>query len=185
MGEWIKRVMSSQEDYARYDNDVIIFQKIFLSHGCCYSVTKSCPTLQPHKLQQARLPCLSLSPRVCINACPLSRWCHPTISSSVSPFSSCRSIFPSIWIFSNKKFQWKVRFFPSGGQSIGASASASVLPMNIQGWFPLWLTGLISLLSQGLSRVFSSTTVWKHQFFSAQPSLWSNSHIHIRILEKP
>ena len=88
------------------------------------------------------------------------------------------SIFPSIWVFSNESA------FASGGQNIGASASVSVLPMNIQGWFPLGLTGFISLLSKWLSRVFSSTTVWKHQFFSAQPSLWSKTHIHSWLLEK-
>ena len=98
-------------------------------------------------------------------------WCHPTISSSVAPFSSCPQSFPKSGSFSMS------RFFTLGDKSIGAS-SASVLPMNIQNWFPLGLTGLISLHSKGLSRVFSSTTVQKHQFFSAQSSLWSNSYIH-------
>ena len=119
------------------------------------------------------------SPGACSNSCPLSWWCHPTISSSVVPFSPCLQSFPASESFPMSQF------FASGGQSIGASASASVLPMTIQGWFPLGLTGLISLLSKGLSRVFSNTTVRKHQFFSAQPSLWSNSHIHIWLLEKP
>ena len=106
----------------------------------------------------------------------ISRWCHPTISSSVVPFSSCLQSFPASGSF---PMSW---LFTSGGQSIGASAS--VLPMNIQGWFPLGLTGLISLLSKGCSRVFSNTTVWKHQFFSSQSSLGSNSHIHTWLLEK-
>ena len=117
-----------------------------------------------------QLPCPSSSPRACSNTCPLSRWCHLTIL-SCWPLLVLPSIFPSIRVFS------KSQLFPSGDQSIGASALASVLPMNIQGWFPLGLIGLIPLLSRGLSRVFSSTTVWKHQFFGAQPSLWSNSHV--------
>ena len=134
----------------------------------CSDVSRS---LQPHWLQHARLPCPSLSPGVCSNSCLLSQWCHPTISSSVSPFFSCLKSFPVTGSF---PIRW---LFTSGDQSIGASASASVLPMNIQGWFPLVLTGLISLLSKGLSRVFSSMTIGKHQFFSTQPSLWSNSDI--------
>ena len=114
-------------------------------------------SLWPHGLQHARLPYPSLSPGVHSNSCPLSWWCHPTISSSIIAFSSPQSYpasgsFPVSWLFT------------SGGQSIRASASASVLPMNIQGWFPLGLTSLISLLSKGLSRVFSSTTARKHQF---------------------
>ena len=112
-------------------------------------------SLWPNGLQQARVPCPSPHPRACSNSCPLSQWCHPTILSSIIPFSCFQS------------------FSASGGQSIGASASASVIPVNIQGLFPLELTGLISLLSKRLSRVFSNTTVWKHQFFSAQTSLWS------------
>ena len=135
--------------------------------------------LWPHGLQHARLPCPSLSPGVSLDSCPLSRWCHATISSSVMRFSSHLQSFPASGSFPRSQF------FVSGGQSIGDSASASVLPMNIQGWFPLGLTGLISLLSKELSRVFSNTIVWKHQFFGTQPSLWSNSHIHIWLLEKP
>ena len=113
-------------------------------------------SLQHHGLQHARLPCPSPSPGACSNSCPLSQWCHPTISSSVIPFSSCLQSFPVSGSF---PMSW---LFPSGRQSIGASASASVLPMNIQGWFLLGLTGLISLQSKGLSRVFN-TTVQKHQ----------------------
>ena len=134
-------------------------------------------SLWPHGLQHARLPCLSPSPRACSNSCPLSQWCHPTISSSVIPFSSCLQSFPASGSF---PMNW---LFTSGGWSIGASASVSVLPVNIQGWFPSRLTGLISLLSKGLSRVFSSTKFKKHQFFGAQPSLQSNSHICIWLLE--
>ena len=119
-----------------------------------------------------QLPCLSLSPRACSNSCPLSQWRHSTISSSVIPFSSCL------------QHQGLVQGVGSSHQSIGALASASVLPMNIQGWFPSEWTGWISLQSKGLSRVFSNTTVERHQFFSAQPSLWSNSHIHKWPLEK-
>ena len=130
-------------------------------------------SLWPHGMQHTGLPCPSLSPRICLNSCPLSCWCHPTISSSVSPFSSCPQPFPASGSFS---ISW---LFTSGGQSMGASASAAFLPVNIQGWFLLVLTGLISLQSKGLSRVFSNTTAPKHQFFSAQPSLWSISHIHV------
>ena len=132
-----------------------------------------------HGLQHARPPCPSPTPGVYTNSCLLSRWCHPTISSSVVPFSSCSQSFPA-----SGSLQMS-QFFASGGQSIGASASASVLPMNIQDWFPLEWTGWISLQSKGLSRVFSSTTVHKHQFFSTQLSLQSNSHIHTWLLEKP
>ena len=134
-------------------------------------------SLRPHALKHARLPCPSLSPRVCSGSHPLIRWCHPTIPSSVIPFSSCPQSFPASGSF---PMSW---IFSSGGQSIGASTS--VLPMNIQDWFPSGLTSLISLLSKGLLRVFSRTTVQKHQFFISQPSLWSNSYIHIWLLEKP
>ena len=113
-------------------------------------------SLRPHGLQLARLPCPSPSPGACSNSCSLSWWCYPTISSSVSPFSSCPQSFPASGSF---PMSW---LFIQGSQSIGASAS--VFPMNIQGWFPLALMGLISLLSKRLSRVFSSITVWKHQF---------------------
>ena len=113
------------------------------------------------------------------NSCPLSQWCHPTISSSIVPFSSCLQSFPA------SGSSLMSQLFASGGQSIGVSAAAKVLPMNIEDWFPLGLAVLISLLSKGLLRVFSNTTVQKHQFFSTQPSLWSNSHIHTWLLEKP
>ena len=114
------------------------------------------------ELQHARLPCPSPVPRACSHSCSSIWWCHPTISSSVIPFSSCLQSFPASGSFPRSQY------FPSRGQSIGISTSASVLPMNIQDWFPLGLTGLISLQSKGLSRVFSNTTVQKHQFFIAQ-----------------
>ena len=136
-------------------------------------------SLRPHGLQHTRPPCSSPTPRVYSNSCPLSWWCHPIISSSVIPFSSHLQSFPESWSFQMSQF------FASGGQSIGVSASASVLPMNIQGWFPLGWTGWISLQSKGLSRVFFNITVQKHQFFNAKLSLWSNSHIHTWLLEKP
>ena len=132
-------------------------------------------SLWPHELQQARPPCPSSTPGVYSNSCPLSQW--STISSSVVPFSSCPQSFPASGSFPVS------RLFTSGGHTIGDSAS--VLPMNIQGWFPLGLTGFISLQSKGLSRIFSNTTVQKHQFFGAQLSSQSNSHIHTRLLEKP
>ena len=132
-----------------------------------------------HGLWHAKLSCPSPTPRACSNSCPLSRWCHPTISSSVIPFSSCLQSFLASGSFPMSQF------FPSGGQRIGVSASASVLPMNIHDWFPLGLTGLISMLFKGLSRVFSNNTVQKHQFFfGAQLSLWSNSHICAWLREK-
>ena len=191
-------------------------------------------SLWPHELQHTRFPCPSLSPGVCSNSCPLSRWCHPTMSSSIVPFSSCLQSFPASVQFSHSVMADSLQprelqhtsppcpsptpgvysnscpssrlfhptispsvipffclqsfpasgsfpmsqLFTSGCQSTGASASVSVLPMNIQDWFSLGLTGLISLQSKGLSRVFSNTKVQKHQFFGTQPSLWSNSHIH-------
>ena len=131
-----------------------------------------------HGLQRARLPCPSLSPRVCSNSCPLSIWCHPTISSSVATFSSRPQSFPIPGSF---PVSW---LLTAGCQNIGASTSASVLPMNIPCWSPLGLIGLISLLSKGLSRFLSSITVWKHQFFSTQLSSSSNSHIYTWPLEK-
>jgi len=135
-------------------------------------------SLRPHGPQHARPPCPSPTPGACSNSCPSSQWCHPTISTSAVPFSSCLQSFPASASFPVSQF------FSSSGRSIGASASASVLPMNIQDWFPLGLTDLISLLSKVLSRVFSNTTVQMNPFFSTQLSLWSNSHIHTWLLEK-
>ena len=131
---------------------------------CCCSIAKLCSTLQSNGLQHTRLACRPLSPGVCSSSCPLSRLCYLTISSSAAFFSFCLQSFPASGSFLMSQF------FASGGQSIGASASASVLPMSIQGWFPLGLTGLKSLLSKGLSGVFSSTAIQKHQFFSTQAS---------------
>ena len=136
-------------------------------------------SLLPHEPQHARPPCLSPTPGVYPNSCPLSRWCYPTISSSVIPFSFRLQSFPA-----SESFQMG-QLFASGGQSTGVSASTSVLPMNVQDWFPLEWTSLISLQFKGLSRIFSNTTVQKHQFFGAQPSSQSNSHIHTWPQEKP
>ena len=124
-------------------------------------------------------PCLSPTPGVYSSSCPSSRWCHPIISSSVIPVSSCLQSFPASGSFPMSQI------FASGGQMIRFSASALVLPKNIQDWFPLGLTGLMSFQSKGIARVFSNTTVQKHKFFRAQPSLWSNSHIHTWLLKKP
>ena len=143
---------------------------LFLLFSCSYS-------LWLHRLQHARLPCPSLSPGVCSDSCPLSGRRCPTISSSI-PFSFCLQSFPASQSFQSLDSA-------SSGQSVGASASESVPPMCIQGRFPLGLSGLISLLSRGILRVFVSNTVWKYQFFSVQFSLWSNSHIHTWLLEKP
>ena len=136
-------------------------------------------SLRPHELQHARPPCPSPTPGVHANSCPSSQWCHPAISSSVIPFSSCPQSLPASGSFPlSQLFTW-------GGQSIGVSALASVLPMNTQDWSLLGWTGWTSLQSKGLSRVFSNTTVQKHQFFGAQLSSQSNSHIRTWLLEKP
>ena len=136
-------------------------------------------SLWPHGLQHTRISWPSPSPGACSNSCPLIQWCHPTIPSFAIPFSSCIQPFPASGSFLMS------HLFTSGSQPIGASVSTSVLSMNIQDWFPLGLTGLISLQYKGLSRVSSNSTVQKHQFFGAQSSLWSNSHIHTWLLEKP
>ena len=133
----------------------------------CCSATQLCPTFVTPWTAACQASLSISSPRDCSNSCSLSWWCHPTISSSVVPFSSCLQSFPASGSF------LVTQFFASGGQSIGASVSASVLPVNIQDWFSLELTGLISLQSKGLSRIFSNTTVQKHQFFGTQLSLWS------------
>ena len=134
-------------------------------------------SLWSHGLQHIRLPWLSLSPGVCAKWCPLSRWCYLSIPSSASASSFCLLSFPASRSF---PVSW---LFESDSQSI--IASVSVIPVNIQGWFSLGLTGLISLQSKGFSRLTSSTMVWKHQFFGDHPSLWSNSHIRPWLLEKP
>ena len=135
-------------------------------------------SLWPHELQYTRPPCPSPTPGVYPNPSPLSWWCHATISSSVIPFSSHLQSFPASGAVQMSQF------FSSSGQSIGVSASASVFPMNIQSWYPLGSTGLTSLLSRGFSKIFSSTTIQKHQFFSAQPSLWLNSYLYMRVVIK-
>ena len=143
----------------------------------CSSVMSD--SLKPHESQHTRPPCSSPTARVHSNSCPSSRWCHPAISSSVVPFPSCPQSLPASGSFPmSQLFAW-------GGQSIGVSASASVPPMNTQDWSPLGWTGWTSLQSKGLSRVFSNTTLQKHQFFSAQLSSQSNSYIHIWPPEKP
>ena len=136
-------------------------------------------SLWPHGLQHTRPPCPAPIPGVYSNSCPLSQWCHPTISSSAIPFCSRLQSFPATGSFQI------YQFFTSGGQSIGVSASASVLPMNTQDWSPSGWTGWIYLKSKGLSRVFSNTIVQKHQLFRAQLCLYSNSLIHMWLLKKP
>ena len=132
----------------------------------------------PHGLQHSRRLCPPISLRVCSKSCPLCQWCYLTMSSSATLFSFAFNLFQHQGLF-----QWVGS--ASGGRSVRFSASSSVLPMNIQGWFPLGLTGLISLQSKGLSRVFFNATVQKHQLFNSQPSFWSNSHIHTWLLKKP
>ena len=136
-------------------------------------------SLRPHESQHARPPCPSPTPGVHPDSHPSSQWCHPAISSSVVPFSSCPQSLPASEYFPmSQLFAW-------GGQSTGVSALASIFPKKSQGWSPSEWTGWISLKSKGLSRVFSNITVQKHQFFGAQLSSQSNSHIHTRPLEKP
>ena len=136
-------------------------------------------SLRPHGLQHARPPCPSPIPRVYSNSSPMSQWCHPTISSFVIPFSSHLQSFPAPGSF------LMGQFFASGGQTTGVSVSISVLQMNIQDWFPLGWTDWVCLEFKGLSRVFSNITVQKHQFFGAQLSLQSKSHVHTWLVEKP
>ena len=157
--------MSHGKDTYRWENwkpSRLAF--VFAISSVQFSCSVMSDSLQPHELQHARPPCPSPSPRIYSNSCPSSQWCHPAISSSVIPFSSFPQSLPASGSFSTSQlFAW-------GGQSVGVSASASVLPMNIEDWFPLGWTGWVSLQSKGLSRVFSSTTVQKHQFFGARLS---------------
>ena len=155
----------------------VIFSYVFSSVQFCCSVVSD--SLQPHELQHARPLCPSPTPGVHPNSCPSTWWCHPAISSSVVPFSSCPQSLPTSGSFPMSQL------FPWGGQNIGVSASASVLPMNTQDWSHSEWTGWISLQSKGISRVFSNTTVQKHQLFGTQLSSKSNSHIHTWPLEKP
>ena len=158
----------------------LMTEKTKHTHGSVqFSRSVMSSSLRPHGLQCSRPPCPSPTPGVYSKSCPSSQWCHLTISFSVVPFSSHLQSFPA-----SESFQMS-QLFASGGQSIGVSASASVLPMNIQDWYPLGWACLVSLQSKGLSRVFSNTTVQKHQFFSSQLSLQFNSHIHTWLLEKP
>ena len=158
---------------------IVALQKFLPLCSVQFSCSVVPDSLRPHEPQQARPPCLLPTLGVQPNSWPLSWWCHPNNASSVVPFSSCLQSFPA-----SESFQMS-QLFTSGGQSIGVSASTSVLQMNIQDLFLLGWTDWISLQSKGLSRVFSNTTVQKHQFFSTQPSLRSNSHIHTWLLEKP
>ena len=151
-------VLILQSSLNSWDNYVTYFYYV-PSFSVQFSSSVMSNSLRPHGLQHTRLPCPSATPGACSNSCPLSQWCHPTISSSIIPFSSYLQSFPASGSFSQSQF------FTSGGQRIGASASTSVLPMNIQWIFPLVLTDLISLQSKGLSRVFSNTTVQKHPSF--------------------
>ena len=175
--------MSKTADWGKYcwgktgGHGYKVSRELLLVVVFCCSVMSD--YLRSHGLQHARLPCPSPSPGVCSNSYPLIQWCHPTASCSVIPFSS--------WLqsFSVSGSILMSQLFTSGSQSIGFSASASVLPMDIQDWFPLGLTGLISLQSKGLSRVFSNTTFQKYQFFGTQLSSQSNTHIHTWLLEKP
>ena len=156
-----------------------LFYIYFLELVLFSSVAQSCPTLRPHELQHTRPPCPSPAPGVHPDSCPLSQWCHPAISSSVIPFSFCLQSLPASESFPmSQLFAW-------GGQSTGVSVLASFLPKKSQGWSPSEGTGWISLQTKGLSRVFSNTTVQKHQFFGAQLSSQSNPHIHTWPLEKP
>ena len=154
-------------------------QKDYIISSVQFSPSVVTDSLRPHESQHARPPCPSPTPGVHSDSCPLSRWCHPAISSSVVPFPSCPQSLPASGSLPmSQLFAW-------GGQSTGVSALASFLPKNTQGWSPLEWTGWISLQSKGLSRVFFNTTVQKHQFFGAQPSSQSNSHIHTWPQEKP
>ena len=164
----LKKKKRTRLDYLHY----LISQLQF----SCSVVSDS---LQPHESQHTRPPCPSPTPGDYPNSCPSGRWCHPAISSSVVPFSSCPQSLPA-----SRSFPMS-QFFAWGGQSTGVSASALVLPMNTQDWSPLGWTGWTSLQFKGLSRVFSNTTIQKHQFFGAQLSSKSNSHIHTWLLEKP
>ena len=180
MREWnaIQQITFHRSD-TFWDCLIISFSLLELQYAVSHFVVQSLScvdSLRPRELQHARLPCPSPSPRVCSNSCPLSRWCHPTIS-------SCHPllILPSFPASGSLPVS---QLFASGGQSIGASASALVLPMNTQDWFPLGLTGWISLQSKGLSRVFSKPQFKSINSLVLSFSLWCNSHIHTWLLEK-
>ena len=160
-------------------NNSVLFLIVCQNPLCCCLVAKLSLTLWPHELQYTRLPCLSLSPGVCWNSFLLSQWCHPTILFSVVPFSSCPQSFPA-----SRSFPMS-QLFASGGQNIRASPSVSVLPVNIQGWFPLGLTGFISLLSRGTLKSLIQYCSSKASILWCSASSWSNSHIYTWLLEKP
>ena len=157
---------------------MIVLNDCTVPHRELFSHPVVSNSLWPHGLQQARPPCPSPPPGVCQSSCSLHQWCHPAISSS-NILLFCPQSFPAAGTFPMS------HLFTSDDQNTGASASASVLPVNIQGWFPLRLTGLISLLFKGLSGVFSSITVWRHRFFGILPSLWCSSHNHMWPLGRP
>ena len=170
-------IISTNKDI--FLNTTTNIKKVMLIHSVQFSCSVVSDSLRPHESQHARPPCPSQTPGVLSNSCASSWWCHPAISSSVVPFSSCPQSLPASGSFPmSQLFTW-------GGQSIGVSALASVLPLNTQDWSPLGWTGWFSLQSKGLSRVFSNTTVQKHQFFGTQLTSQSNSHIHTWPLEKP
>ena len=156
-----------------------LFKILFIRFSVHFSCSVVSNSLWPHELQHTRPPCPSPTLRVYSNSCPSSQWCHPAISSSVVPFSSCPQSLPASESFP------MCQLFTWGGQSIGVSALVSVLPMNTQGWSPLEWTGWISLRSKRLSRVFSNSTVQKHQFFGTELSSQSNSHSHTWPQETP
>ena len=183
MSQVIYKEMCSQSEYMGRNSGLFLYWIPYICVCVCMyirSVAQSCLTLcDPMKSQHARPPCPSLTPGVHTDSCPSSQWCHPAISSSVVPFSFCPQSLPASESFPmSQLFAW-------GGQSIRVSALASFLPKKSQGWSPSEWTGWISLQSKGLSRVFSKTTVQKHQFFGAQPSSQSNSHMHTWPQEKP
>ena len=183
---WEKQVVFLKSCFSHHNKLFVKSQTVNTlvceSYSLCsvqFSLSVMSDSLQPHELQHARPPCPSPTPRVHSNSWPSSQWCYPVISSSVVPFSSCPQSLPASESFPmSQLFAW-------GGQSTGVSASASVLPKKSQGWSPSEWTGWISLQSKGFSRVFSNTTVQKHQFFGTQLSSQSNSHIHTWPLEKP
>ena len=166
---WLHTAINSSREIPRY---ILLFSSVQFSR----SVVSN--SLRPHESQYTRPPCPSPTPGVHWDSRPLSQWCHPAISSSAFPFSSCPQSLPASESFLSQLFAW-------GGQSTGVSALASLLPKKSQAWSPSGWTGWISLQSQGLSRVFSKITVQKHQFFGTQLSSQSNSHIHTSPLEKP
>ena len=169
---WENEVSFLHQCHEWCEDECIYVHCLFPLSSVQFSCSLLSDSLRPHEPQYARPSCPSPTPRVHPNLCPLCRWCHPTISSSVILFSYCFQSFPASGSFQMSQLS------TSGGQSIGVSASTSVPPMNTQDWSPLGWTGWISLQSKELSRVFSNTTVQKHQFFSAQLSLQSKSHIH-------